>query len=151
MMMKLKIAVFLVSSQLYRYHKCNIYYYFRAQNQFGISDWSQSDHIDLENVFKNQPVSLSQFGPIIGGTLAGLLLICVLMFLFALNIIKTSQEKKPILLGTTTGKQSVQKNPKNPRNPTELFEGFQILDNPKPLRLSSKNEFINTLTPKSAF
>ena len=77
---------------------------FRAQNLFGISDWSQSDHIDLENVFKNQPVSLSQFGPIIGGTLAGLLLICVLMFLFALNIIKTSQEKKPILLGSTTGR-----------------------------------------------
>ena len=93
------------------YHKSNFYYYFRAQNRFGISDWSQSDHIDLENVFKNQPVSLSQFGPIIGGTLAGLLLICVLMFLFALNIIKTSQEKKPILLGSTTGR--VCKNPEN--------------------------------------
>ena len=98
---------------------------FRAQNLFGISDWSQSDHIDLENVFKNQPVSLSQFGPIIGGTLAGLLLICVLMFLFALNIIKTSQEKKPILLGSTTGR--VCKKPRKLRNPTELFEGFQIL------------------------
>ena len=84
---------------------------FRAQNRFGISDWSQSDHIDLENVFKNQPVSLSQFGPIIGGTLAGLLLICVLMFLFALNIIKTSQEKKPILQGSTTGR--VCKKPEN--------------------------------------
>ena len=96
----------------------------------------------MENVFKNQPVSLSQFGPIIGGTLAGLLLICVLMFLFALNIIKTSQEKKPILLGSTTGR--VGKNPGKLRNPTELFEGFQILDTPKPQRLSSKYEFINT-------
>ena len=104
----------------------------------------------MENVFKNQPVSLSQFGPIIGGTLAGLLLICVLMFLFALNIIKTSQEKKPILLGSTTGK-SVQKKPGKLRNTTELFEGFQHLDTPKPQRLSSKYEFINALTPKSAF
>ena len=85
----------------------------------------------MENVFKNQPVSLSQFGPIIGGTLAGLLLICVLMFLFALNIIKTSQEKKPILLGSTTGR--VCKKTQKIRNPTELFESFRILDpeNPK--------------------
>jgi hypothetical protein len=76
----------------------------------------------LENVFKNQPVSLSQFGPIIGGTLAGLLLICVLMFLFALNIIKTSQEKKPILLGSTTGRvcKKILKTPE----PDRTFRGF---------------------------
>ena len=101
---------------------------FRAQNLFGISDWSQSDHIDLENVFKNQPASLSQFGPIIGGTLAGLLLICVLMFLFALNIIKTSQEKKPILLGSTTGRvckktRDSKKTQKIPE-PDRTFRGF---------------------------
>ena len=65
------------------------------------SDWSESDHIDLENVFSNQPAALSQFGPIIGGTLTGLALICVIVLLFALNIVKSSQEKKPILDGAT--------------------------------------------------
>ena len=65
------------------------------------SDWSESDHIDLENVYSNQPAQLSQFGPIIGGTLTGLALICVVILLFALNVIKKSQEKKPILDGAT--------------------------------------------------
>ena len=65
------------------------------------SDWSESDHIDLENVYSNQPAQLSQFGPIIGGTLTGLALICVVVLLFALNVIKKSQEKKPILDGAT--------------------------------------------------
>ena len=111
---------------------------FRAQNLFGISDWSQSDHIDLENVFKNQPVSLSQFGPIIGGTLAGLLLICVLMFLFALNIIKTSQEKKPILLGSTTGRVC-KKNQKTPE-PNRTFRGFLDSRSPK----TPQNYQVNT-------
>ena len=43
----------------------------------------------------------SQFGPIIGGTLTGLALICVVILLFSLNVIKKSQEKKPILDGAT--------------------------------------------------
>ena len=55
----------------------------------------------MENVFSNQPLPLSQFGPIIGGTLTGLALICVIVLLFALNVIKNSQEKKPILDGNT--------------------------------------------------
>ena len=85
-----------------------IHLHFRAQNLFGISDWSQSDHIDLENVFKNQPAALSQFGPIIAGSFTGLLLICVLIILFSLNFVKNSQEKKPILnSGSTTAEHEL--------------------------------------------
>ena len=71
-----------------------------------------------------QSTVLPQFGPIIGGSLTGLALICVLVLLFALNIISKSQEKKPILNGNSTGEHELAVLGK--RNYTNIKSRFKV-------------------------
>ena len=88
-----------------------VHFKVRAFNKFGTSEWSEeSNHIDLDKVLNQHGKILGHVGSIFGGTLSGLALIGVIVFLCALNIIKKNQEKKPILNGDImTGRETLTK------------------------------------------